>query len=93
MYQEIWPEAFIQLQREMNFHPALIAQISQIPQKPSTMENLGLILAEICTYCGYAIDHTFQDDEELEALCDMLLKKLQLIDGRTRAAAAGIPLH
>lgn len=70
MHHVMFPEAFIQLQLEMEHHPLLIQRI----QKHA---NLGMevILAETCHYCGYQIDATL-DGEQLEALADTLRNKL-----------------
>jgi hypothetical protein len=69
-YHEYFPEAFIQLQLEMQHHPLLIQRIQK-------HHNLGMevILAETCHYCGYAIDATL-DGEQLQALADTLRERL-----------------
>lgn len=70
-YHEYFPQAFIELQREMEHHPLLIQRIQK-------HHNLGMevILAETCHYCGYQIDAEL-DGEQLEALADLLNKKLK----------------
>lgn len=70
MYHEYFPEAFIQLQREMQHHPLLIQRIQK-------HQGLGIevIFAETAHYCGYAINADF-DGEQLEALAEVLRGKL-----------------
>ena len=81
-YHEYFPEAFIQLQLEMNHHPLLIQRI----QKHA---NLGMevILAETCHYCGIEIDAEL-DGEQLVALADRLREKL--LQMKVREAIQGI---
>lgn len=81
-YHEMFPEAFIQLQLEMDHHPLLIQRI----QKHA---NLGMevILAEICHYCGLEIDAEL-DGEQLEALADTLRNKL--LSMKVREAIKGL---
>jgi hypothetical protein len=71
MYHEYFPEVFIQLQLEMSHHPLLVQRLQKHQQV-----DTAVIFAETCHYCGYAIDATL-DGEQLEALADTLLKKLQ----------------
>lgn len=71
MHLEFFPEAFIQLQQEISHHPRLVQRL----QKHQT-EDVGVIFAEVCHYCGYAINTTL-DGEQLEALADVLLEKLK----------------
>ena len=82
MYHEYFPEAFIQLQLEMQHHPLLIQRI----QKHA---NLGMevIFAETAHYCGYAINAEF-DGEQLEALADVLNEKLKSM--AVKAAIKGL---
>ena len=81
-YHEMFPEAFIQLQLEMDHHPLLIQRI----QKHA---NLGMevILAETCHYCGLEIDAEL-DGEQLEALADTLRNKL--LSMKVREAIKGL---
>lgn len=71
MFHEYFPEAFVQLQREMQHHPLLIQRL----QKHAGL-GVEVIFAETAYYCGYAIDTTL-DGEQLEALADVLLEKLK----------------
>jgi hypothetical protein len=70
-YHEYFPEAFIQLQLEMDHHPLLIQRI----QKHAGL-GIEVIFAETAHYCGYAIDAEL-DGEQLEALADLLNQKLK----------------
>ena len=69
-YHEYFPEAFIQLQREMQHHPLLIQRL----QKHAGL-GMEVIFAETAHYCGYAINADF-DGEQLEALAEVLRGKL-----------------
>ncbi len=71
MYHEMFPEAFVQLQLEIQHHPLLIQRL----QKHAGL-GVEVLFAEVCYYCGYAIDAEL-DGEQLEALADTLLKKLK----------------
>lgn len=71
MYHEYFPEAFIQLNLEISNHPLLVQRL----QKHATPE-VGVIFAEVCHYCGYAINAEL-DGEQLEALADILTEKLR----------------
>ena len=71
MHHEYFPEAFVQLQREIQHHPLLIQRL----QKHAGL-GVEVIFAEVCYYCGYAIDAEL-DGEQLEALASHLLGKLK----------------
>ena len=81
-YHEMFPEAFVQLQLEMQHHPLLIQRIQK-------HHNLGMevILAETCHYCGLAIDATL-DGEQLEALANTLREALLRM--KIREAISGL---
>lgn len=71
MYHEYFPEIFVQLQLEISHHPLLMQRF----QKHSGL-GVEVIFAETCHYCGYAINAEL-DGEQLEALAEVLLKKLK----------------
>ena len=71
MYYEYFPETFIQLQLEIGHHPLLLQRLTKHSQS-----DVGVIFAEVCHYCGYAINTTL-DGEQLEALAEILLEKLK----------------
>jgi hypothetical protein len=82
MYHEYFPEAFVQLQMEMQHHPLLIQRL----QKHVGL-GMEVILAECCHYCGYQINATL-DGEQLVALADTLLGKLKGMS--VKAAISGL---
>ena len=71
MYHEYFPEIFVQLQLEISHHPLLMQRF----QKHAGL-GVEVIFAETCHYCGYAINAEL-DGEQLEALAEVLLKKLK----------------
>ena len=81
-YHEYFPEAFIQLQIEMQHHPLLIQRL----QKHAGL-GIEVIFAETAHYCGYGINATL-DGEQLEALADVLLSKLKQM--AVRSAIKGL---
>jgi hypothetical protein len=68
----IWPDAFINLQREIQHHPKLQERLANHP-----MAEWEVKLAEICLYCEVIVDGTYMP-EEIENLADILYKKLLL---------------
>lgn len=71
MHHEYFPEEFIQLNIELSHHPLLVQRI----QKHHSL-GVEVIFAEICHYCGYAINAEL-DGEQLQALAGILVEKLK----------------
>jgi hypothetical protein len=71
MYLEFFPEAFVQLNREISHHPRLVQRI----QKHHSL-GVEVIFAEVCHYCSYAINAEL-DGEQLEALAEILITRLK----------------
>ena len=82
MYHEMFPEEFIQLQKEMEHHPLLIQRI----QKHAGL-GMEVIFAECCHYCNVEIDAEL-DCEQLMALADVLRNKL--LQMKVREAIVGL---
>lgn len=82
MIHEYFPQEFIQLQLEIQHHPLLIQRLQK-------HEGLGIetIFAEVCHYCGYAINGTFMP-EELLKIADTLIWKLK--DMAVKQAIVGL---
>ena len=70
-HHEYFPIEFVQLQREIAHHPLLIQRL----QKHGALE-METVFAEVCYYCGYAINGTFMPDE-LVKIADTLIHKLR----------------
>lgn len=70
-YLEYFPEVFVQLQLEIQHHPLLIQRLQK-----HTGLGVEVVFAEVCYYCGYAINAEL-DGEQLEALASHLLGKLK----------------
>lgn len=84
MYHEYFPEEFVQLQLELQHHPLLIQRL----QKHTGINNeIGIIFAEICNYCGIAINSTL-DGEQLEVLSKILTDKLKTL--AVKSAISGL---
>lgn len=71
MIYEMFPQEFVQLQLEIQHHPLLVQRL----QKHQALE-METIFAEVCHYCGYAINGTFLPSELLK-IADTLIWKLR----------------
>ena len=71
MYHEYFPEAFVQLQLEIGHHPLLVQRL----QKHIGL-GLEVVFAEVCHYCGLAINGTYTPDQ-LETIADSLVWELK----------------
>lgn len=68
----MFPEVFIELQKEIQQHEKLLINLLQLP-KDSPME---MKLGEVAAYCGIALDGVYTQ-EDIENLCEILVKKLR----------------
>ena len=66
-----FPEAFLELQMEISWHPELQTQLTT-----HSAANFEARLAEICTYCGVIVDGLY-GEEELTKLATILTDKLR----------------
>jgi hypothetical protein len=71
MHIEMFPEVFIELQREIQHHESLLISLLQLP-KDSPME---MKLGEVAAYCDIVLDGDYTQ-KDVENLCKVLLKKL-----------------
>ena len=70
-HYEYFPEEFVQLQLEINHHPLLIQRMQK-----HGVKDMETVFAEVCHYCGYAINGTFMPTELLK-IADTLIYKLR----------------
>ena len=68
---ELFSESRIQLQREVQQHPALCELVANHP-----VTEFETILAEIAAYCGIVLDGSYTK-EDLDKLCDILYWRLR----------------
>lgn len=82
-----FPEPLIQLNREIEKHPALIIALQEHPAKEWEVR-----LAQICQYCGIAINGTF-DAEGIAYIAEQCIKRLRMRekDLEVRAVLASNP--
>ena len=71
MIIEFFPEEFIQLNKEVEYHPVLVEYLAKHP--PNEYE---IRMAEISAYCGVILDGSYTYDE-MKKLADILTKKLK----------------
>jgi len=69
--KEYFPEIYIQLRREVNKHPVLLASLISVDPTDFTA-----ILAEIGVHCEVMIDGEYSP-KDLIRLCEILIQKLQ----------------
>jgi len=74
-YLEFFPEEYIQLNREITYHPALQALLAKHPE-----QEFELKLAEVAAYCFIEVDGEFTQ-EELRKLATLCIARLQQLQG------------
>ena len=74
-YLEYFPEAFIALNKEVIYHPRLMAILAKHPEA-----EFELKLAEIAAYCFIEVDGEFTQDD-LVKLADLCLERLKALHG------------
>lgn len=66
----IFPQPFIDLQRELPHHPILQSMLAQLPAA-----EWELRLAQIAQYCSIVLDGSYLP-EDIEKICSILVKRL-----------------
>jgi len=74
-YLEFFPDEYVQLNREVAYHPTLQALLAKHPE-----HEFELKLAEIAAYCLIEVDGEFTQ-EELRKLASLCLERLKKIPG------------
>lgn len=71
MIVNMFPQSYIDLQRELSNHPRLCELLCNHPP-----QEFELRIAEIATYCDVVLDGQYTPDD-MDGLCDLLTKKLR----------------
>lgn len=73
MYHVYFPEEYIQLNKELAHHPALLKQLSEGEYKK---DDGVVIILHIAAYCDVIVDGTYVE-EDLVNLAGILIDKLK----------------
>ena len=71
MYLEYFPEAYIELQKELRFHPVLLDRLQKFDQK-----DVELVIAEIAAYCEILMDGIYVE-ADIVRLAELMLPRLR----------------
>lgn len=69
---EMFPEAAIELHKEVSKHPVLLSALNSLGSESTLNERIAIIAA----YCGMVLDGYYQE-KELERLFQIMLDKLR----------------
>jgi hypothetical protein len=67
---EMFPEEWVELNREIAYHPTLMARLANQPDR-----DPYILLAEIAAHCGYILNDTYTEKQIL-TLCETFRKDL-----------------
>lgn len=68
----MFPEVFIELQKEVLNHPTLVKQLNEMDAN----SDLGDRIGTICAYCGIVLEGMY-DQDQIEELAGICIKKLK----------------
>ena len=71
MYLEYFPEAYIELQKELRFHPVLLDRLQKFDQK-----DVELVIAEIAAYCEILMDGIYVE-ADIVRLAELMIPRLR----------------
>lgn len=71
MYLEYYPEEYIELQKELRFHPVLLDRLQKFDQK-----DVELVIAEIAAYCEILLDGIYVE-ADIVRLAGLMIPKLK----------------
>ena len=71
MYLEYYPEEYIELQKELRFHPVLLDRLQKFDQK-----DVELVIAEIAAYCEIVLDGIYVE-ADIVRLAELMIPKLR----------------
>ena len=71
MILDMFPQEFVELNKEVSLHPALMIYLAAKPQLDFYEK-----VAEIATYCGILVDGKYSR-EQLSVICAALVKDLR----------------